>query len=483
MNARQLSWVLLLLNLGLLGVVVFLVARQPGNGSADGGSNVEERIVTNTVTQIAVRKINATNLLAALANRPLSWRMLESTNYFAYAQNLRNFGCPEETVRDILLTDVARFYGERRRELRARAPLPDFWRPSPHADGKPGESPELTRQLAELNHEEDGLIRDLLGVDREVEMSHYSRDPGDAGPLVSFLPEAKRAGVTTLQARYAALEQGVYDRAGGLLLDTDREALRTLQKQRDAELAQLLTPDELLTYQLYNSGTANQLRTELTAFGATQDEFLRIFQLRKSFDDQFGGPGSTPGSRQAKSELEAAQALEESLRRSLGPQRFGEYQRSQDGDYRALLQMAGRYQLAPAVANNVYAMKMTAERQKFQVESTPNLTDVQRAQALARLAEETERSVAGVLGGSIYKDYQNGPGQWLNNLYFFNEDNLPPEPEPPSPPEQAQTRHKPILPPLPAAILNSLPPGYRELILETQGGRPPGPPPPGAPNR
>ena len=83
----------------------------------------------------------------------------------------------------------------------------------------------------------------------------------------------------------------------------------------------------------------------------------------------------------------------------------------------------------------------------------------------------------------LYQDYQNGPGQWLNNLYFFNEDNLPPEPEPLPQPEQAQTRRKPILPPLPAAILNSLPPGYRELLLETQGGRPPGPPQPGAPNR
>ena len=100
------------------------------------------------------------------------------------------------------------------------------------------------------------------------------------------------------------------------------------------------------------------------------------------------------------------------------------------------------------------------------------------SQSIARSAE-VERWLA-VLGGAVFKDYQNGPGQWLNNLYFFNEENLPPEP----PPEAAQAQpRRPMLPPLPPGILNSLPPGYRELLLNTPGALPPGPPPPGGPVR
>lgn len=478
MNARQLSLVLLALNLGLLGVVVYLVVRGRSPGSGEVGTAGADRVVTNTVTQIAVRKINATNLLAALANRPLSWRMLESTNYFAYAQNLRNFGCPEETVRDIILTDVAKFYGERRRELRDKAPPPDFWRPSGHPDGKPGESPELRRQLAELDHEEDQLIADLLGVNRDAEMARYQRGDESSGPLLSFLPEARRPAVAEVQAKYAAMEDEVYARANGLLLDSDREALRRIVKAREAELAQVLSAEELLAYQLYNSETANQLRSQLAGFNASQEEFVRVFQLQKAYDDQFGqafdltDPAAM--SLRSKAEQAAARAMEDELKRALGPQRYAEYQRAQDGDYRTLLQIADRYQLAPDVANNVYAMKAAAEQQKLQVETSPNLTDVQRAEALSRLAQETERNVASALGGTVFKDYQNGPGQWLNNLYFFDEENLPPEPEP------AQARRTPPLPPLPPSVLNTLPPGYRELLINTPGALPPGALPPGA---
>jgi hypothetical protein len=474
MNSRQLNLILLALNLGLLGVVIYLVVGR-NNGAPAPAETSAGRVVTNTVTQIAVRKVNATNLLASLANRPLSWRALESTNYFVYAQNLRNFGCPEETVRDILITDVAKVYAERRLQLRAKAPPPAFWQPSD--SGAPGVSTELRTQLTELDQEQSELIRDLLGVDLDTELAKYTATSEEkGGAIVSFLPEEKRQGVLEIQNRFAAEEQAIYESSHGLLLDSDREALRRIQKQREAELAQFLAPDEMLAYQLYNSETANNLRVQLNGFQPSQDEFVQIFQLQKTYDDQFGQALDLSDDRamgnRARVEQSAQQALETELKRVLGPQRFAEYQRAQDGDYRALLQIADRYQLSPDVANSVYGIKMAAESQKLRVESNPNLNDVQRAQILAGLAQETEKNVATALGGNLYKDYQRGPGQWLNNLYFFDEDNLPPEV--PSPEPRLRT---PILPPVPPGMLNSLPPGYRELLLNQPGVFPPAPTP------
>jgi hypothetical protein len=472
MNSRHLNLILLVLNLGLLGVVIYLiVARNDGGPAAMETS--PGRVVTNTVTQIAVRKVNATNLLASLANRPLSWRALESTNYFVYAQNLRNFGCPEETVRDILITDLAKVYAERRLQLRAKAPPPAFWQTSD--SGAPGESTELRAQLAELDQEQSHLVRDLLGVNLETELAKYTATAEEkGGTIVSFLPEAKRQGVLEIQNRFSAEEQAIYESSHGLLLDSDRDALRRIQKQREAELAQFLSTDEMLTYQLYNSETANNLRVQLNGFQPSQEEFVQIFQLQKTYDDQFGQTMDLSDDRamanRARAEQSAQQALEGELKRVLGPQRFTEYQRAQDGDYRALLQIADRYQLSPDVANSVYGIKMAAEGQKLRVESNPNLNDVQRAQMLASLAQETEKNVATVLGGNLYKDYQRGPGQWLNNLYFFDEDNLPPEP-----PSPEHTQRTPILPPVPPGMLNSLPPGYRELLLNQPGVFPPPP--------
>src|ERR1044071_6397664 len=113
----------------LMGLVVGAIAlrtywwpkRSPQTSEATmlpGGST--------TVTQLMVRKIGASNLLAALGNRPLSWAAIESTNYVIYIQNLRNFGCPEETIRDIIITDIGNLYAKKRAALRAQYPPAPF---------------------------------------------------------------------------------------------------------------------------------------------------------------------------------------------------------------------------------------------------------------------------------------------------------------------------------------------------------------------
>ena len=201
--------------------------------------------------------------------------------------------------------------------------------------------------------------------------------------------------------------------------------------------------------------------------GLPEREFVKIFQIQKNFDDQFEQAfdltDDTSAGIKAQAQQAAQAALEQEIKKVLGNDRYLEYQRAQDGDYRALLQIADRYQLDREVANQVYNMKVASERQKLQVETTPNLTDQQRAQMLASIAQQTERNVASTLGADVYKSYSRQLGQWLNDLYFFDESNLPPESAP----------SLPQLPPVPPGLINSLPPGYRELLLNTPGALPP----------
>src|SRR5260370_9208146 len=112
MNSRRRGLGLVAVNLALLGVVGYLVyslkfSPAPAAAAAKG------KVATNTVTQISVRKVNATNLLAALNRSPLTWNGIESTNYPAYIANLRAIGCPEETLRDITITAVPKLYAPR----------------------------------------------------------------------------------------------------------------------------------------------------------------------------------------------------------------------------------------------------------------------------------------------------------------------------------------------------------------------------------
>src|SRR5688572_30079527 len=108
MNSRKTSLILVATVFALLAIIGYMVYLLSNAAPGSIRHISKPRVVTNTVTQIAVRKLNATNLLAAIASRPANWAALESTNYHVYIANLRAFGCPEETIKDIILTDIAK---------------------------------------------------------------------------------------------------------------------------------------------------------------------------------------------------------------------------------------------------------------------------------------------------------------------------------------------------------------------------------------
>src|SRR5260370_26066784 len=113
MNSRQISLGLLAVNLALLGVVGYLVYSLQFS-PAPPAEAAKGKVVTNTVTQISVRKVNATNLLAALNRSPLTWNGIESTNYPTYIAKRLAMGCPQETVRHSVITDDAKPNARRR---------------------------------------------------------------------------------------------------------------------------------------------------------------------------------------------------------------------------------------------------------------------------------------------------------------------------------------------------------------------------------
>src|SRR5438067_9090895 len=59
-----------------------------------------------------------------------SWRSVESDDYPTYVANLRDIGCPEQTIRDIIIADVNSLYS-RRRGLEIVTPDKQWWRAEP----------------------------------------------------------------------------------------------------------------------------------------------------------------------------------------------------------------------------------------------------------------------------------------------------------------------------------------------------------------
>jgi hypothetical protein len=421
-SSRKASLVLLVLNIAFLAAIAYMAYLLAFRSNPVQYVN-NPVAVTNTVRQIAVRKINATNLLAALANRPANWAALESTNYVTYINNLRAFGTPEETIRDIILTDVAKTYARRKSELRAQSGGYRWWQTSETGEISDEGDPELKARMDELDAEQHALVQELLGVDFDVEMARYWGGDEEEDRAYGFLAEDKRSRVSEVQDRFDELEREIYDRSKGFLLDSDQEQLRQLQQQREAELAQVLTPEELEEFHLRNSPTAAALRAELHGFSPNAEEFRKIFRLQKTFDDRFNNGFDMGDPAQAEAQVaaqeQAQQALNDEIRRTLGAGRYAEYERAQDADYRALMQFTERFETSPALAARVYEMKTQAERQKLRLESDPNLTPEQRAQVLTAIAQQTEQSVAQLMGGSnseLWQAYQKTGSQWIRGL-------------------------------------------------------------------
>jgi hypothetical protein len=388
---------------------VYLVKITPG-----GLQHVTEtRTVTNTVTQIAVRKINATNLLGLTA-RPANWAALESTNYYIYIANLRSFGCPQETIKDIILTDIARLYARKRSEVRRKGEPYKYWMPQ---DASTMTDPKMQRELADLDREQRDLVRNLLGVELQAELAKYWDDENDPASY-DFLTPEKRDKVLALKAKYDEMEQRIYARAQGLMLEQDEQELKAVQDQREQEMASVLSPQELEDYELRHSGVAESLRAQLNGFEPTEEEFRKLFRVQKEFEKELNPAVSDPAQADARAaaQEDAQKALNDEMRKTLGPERFGEWQRAQDPDYRALVQVADRYNLPREVSANVYNMKMQAEQQKLQVDSNPNLTPQQRQAALAAIANETQRAVSNLMGPSASKPYLKAAGQWITTL-------------------------------------------------------------------
>jgi hypothetical protein len=306
-----------------------------------------------------------------------------------------------------------------------------------------------------LEKEEQALVQGLLGVNVRRELARYALDEESELANIGFLSPDQQDRVVAVQEKYADLEQAIYQRAHGVFLDEDQEQLNQLHRAREAELAQILTPGELEEYQLRNSDTANTLRATLTGFQPTEDEFRKIFRLQETFDSEFNQAFDLTDDNalavKAKAQQQAQEALNRELQKALGAERFAEYQRAQDTDYRTLRQLGDRFELGQEAISSVYDMKLAAERQKQLIEFNTNLTEEQRAQGLAALASETERSVSAVLGENAAKAYARSGSGWMSGLstpQFSLADLLPRKPTPPIPPLPPELRNYLLNPPV-----------------------------------
>ncbi|KAF0176771.1 MAG: Peptidoglycan-binding LysM [Limisphaerales bacterium] len=348
---------------------------------------------------------------------PFHWSALESPDYATYAANLRAVGCPERTLRDILLPDIEKLYAERERQLEDR-PEDNFWET---ADQRDARQRARDAKLHALELEKRALIRQLLGADWNFAALKELRSEGFASAimelLLGFTDTAKSDHLFTTHQMFEDDVQAHQTATEGIVLDEDVPKLQTLRDRFEAELARVLAPPEVEELRLRLAAlegmehlsrrngvsiTGAELREIANLRAVTHDMLAKALNL----DDEL-----YPEELRAKGEA----AFAELLRRFLGTERFADAERAKDQLFRELLQSTDKQGVAKAALVQAYEVRRVAESQAREIRADQQLTTEERATLLAALRAQTTQTLARSLGPVGFGAYLKQHGQQFTN--------------------------------------------------------------------
>ncbi|MDQ6630500.1 MAG: hypothetical protein M3Y82_01940 [Verrucomicrobiota bacterium] len=345
----------------------------------------------------------------------LDWRSVESEDYKKYVQNLREIGCPEETIFDIIVADVNTLYA-----MKARSLLPvkewKFWEAK---DETPSREEIKNQKLRrDLENQKRALIAAILGPDALEKLKKYQIWGGEesAERKLAFLAEEKRKKLRQLQEKYFDLEQSATEwNSAGVVTEETTQKLAALAKQRRAEIESLLTPEELTELDLRTSDTAERLRQELNGFHPSEQEFRALFAIRKNLEDQMNANTDIRDPNVLQTRVETQKQLAEKAKSQLGEPRYDEYLRSQDIDYQNILRMTEYFGLPEKAASDVYDLKKQDEKMAQNILANTSVTDEQKNAALEQSQKETEQKLKEILGDRVFNEYRQNNRWWMRS--------------------------------------------------------------------
>lgn len=393
MNSRRFVVVLLALNILQLGFLVHLRNRPPT-------SKVFKEITPFSIKERMVEK------RVAVTNQ-FDWHNVESTDYRAYIANLRAVGCPEETVRDIIIADIDKLFAAR---LRSSLPQPSqhYWQPSP-IESSDEALRAAEKQRRQLEREKRALVKELLGADLSAERKKVAAGEDAFDNRFRFLPLEKRERLSGLLNKFSDRESAILERRAddtGVLNDQDRADLKKLREEREAELAAFLTPEEKQLFDYWTSNAGITARHALSGLeNPTEQEFQAIYKLQKEFDERWNDIGANGA--QGESWQQAHEDLEKKIRAALGEQRYAEYIRGQDLDYRNALDTLQHFQLPKETAVKFYELKKSTLDEISKTFADPTLDETQKEKASDEIRKQAGRQARALLGGPAFERYWN----------------------------------------------------------------------------
>ena len=346
-----------------------------------------QQVVTNTVV------------------KQMTWETVEASSYLDYIDNLRRIGCPEKTIRDIILADVNKLYKTKRRAASGQKKF-EFWKAN--AMFGMGMDKDNVETMRELNAERDELLKQL-GIESSFE-SEMSLILNPLQQSLGFLPEQKQVAVMKEL-------QGIQSRIAELSEDgsADIEMVWKAQRETEESIKGMLSEDEYTGYLLRRSNTAHQLRSQIAGFDPSEEEFRTVFKLKRAFDEEYGEIGINLDL--LEEQLKAQKTLNEQIRQSLGDERYADYERAQDYQFQQIHSSLKKADLGTGEAIQVYDMQKVALDAARQLGENQTLNEAERRERLRQIRNETESAIQQVVGTEGWEKF-NRPSntRWLQSI-------------------------------------------------------------------
>lgn len=335
-----------------------------------------------------------------------AWTQLQSGDLNTLILRLKAAGFSPSMIRAIVFAQVNEQFSARRKELLSGQEEQPFWKNSRSLFM----DPKTVSALRDLGKEQTALMKSLLGPEGAPgyeEINAWQRRQ------FGNLPVEKLTQLQSINSDYAELQQEIYAKANGVMLPEDREKLAFLEKEKLNDIAKTLNPQELEEFQLRTSTTANQLRSQLTTFNATEAEFRALYKASATVEEKYGSNNGfrNPADYQARQAafLAAAQS-------ALSPERFADYKQATDPQYQQINRLVTRLELPISTSQQVVTLQQDIQSRARAIQNNRELTGADRATQLEALQAEATVKLSTTLTPRGLTAYKENSGFWIENL-------------------------------------------------------------------
>ena len=107
---------------------------------------------------------------------------------------------------------------------------------------------------------------------------------------------------------------------------------------------------------------------------------------------------------------------ETTLKLQLGDERYAEYERAQNPDFRSACVFTEVYELPISTAQTIFEIKQIAEAERQNLIGDSSIEESVRLEALQAIQAETENVLRQTLGANVFAKYSQGTGKWVQTL-------------------------------------------------------------------